>query len=72
MNTPVQKAVTGCLLGTVVGDALGLPGEGLSRRLTRMLPNMAQMHFLGDHGMVSGATEHACLVGMPAGAPSGG
>ena len=63
MSTPLQKAITGCLLGTAVGDALGLPGEGLSRRrLARMLPNMTQMHFLGQHGMVSDDTEHTCLV----------
>ena len=28
----MQKAITGSLLGTAVGDALGLAGEGLSRR----------------------------------------
>ena len=57
------RAIIGCLLGTAVGDALGLPGEGLSRRrLARVFPDMARMHFLGHHGMVSDDTEHACLV----------
>lgn len=63
MNTSLQKAITGCLLGTAVGDALGLPGEGLSRRrLARVFPDLSQMHFLGHRGMVSDDTEHACLV----------
>ncbi len=58
-----QKAIVGCLLGTAVGDALGLPGEGLSRRrLARVFPDMTRMHFLGHRGMVSDDTEHACLV----------
>jgi len=34
-----QNAITGCLLGTAVGDALGLPMEGLSkRRQLKMYP----------------------------------
>lgn len=63
MSVPLQRAITGCLLGTAVGDALGLPSEGLSRRrLARVFPDMAQMHFLGHRGMVSDDTEHACLI----------
>ncbi len=58
-----RQALIACLLGTAVGDALGLPGEGLSRRrLARVFPDMTRMHFLGHRGMVSDDTEHACLV----------
>lgn len=58
-----RQALTGCLLGTAVGDALGLAGEGLPRRrLARMFPDLSQMHFMGHRGMVSDDTEHACLV----------
>ena len=58
-----QKAIVGCLLGTAVGDALGLAGEGLSRRrLARLFPDTSKMHFLGSRGMVSDDTEHACFV----------
>ncbi|MGI4788454.1 MAG: ADP-ribosylglycohydrolase family protein [Janthinobacterium lividum] len=58
-----SHAITGCLLGTAVGDALGLAGEGLSRRrLARLFPDMSRMHFLGHWGMVSDDTEHTCLV----------
>ena len=56
-------ALSGCLLGTAVGDALGLVREGLSRRrLTRLFPDLSRQHFLGSRGMVSDDTEHTCLV----------
>ena len=61
-------AIEGCLLGTAVGDALGLAGEGLSRhRLARLFPdltspNLSRPHFLGRRGMVSDDTEHTCFV----------
>ena len=58
-----QCAVEGCLLGTAVGDALGLAGEGLSRRrLARLFPDLSRPHFLGRRGMVSDDTEHTCFV----------
>ncbi len=61
--TDKRRAIEGCLLGTAVGDALGLPGEGLSRRrLARVLPDLSRMHFLGRRGMVSDDTEHTCFV----------
>ena len=60
---PNRRAVEGCLLGTAVGDALGLAGEGLSRRrLARLFPGPARMRFLGRRGMVSDDTEHTCCA----------
>lgn len=62
--TTTSRAITGCLLGTAAGDALGLHREGLS-------PGRAQRRFgepdrhrlvCGWWGMVSDDTEHACLV----------
>jgi ADP-ribosylglycohydrolase len=50
-----------------VGDALGLPREGLSRRRARGLfggPPQQQHRFLFGRGMVSDDTEHTCLVGQ--------
>lgn len=46
-----------------VGDALGLPYEGLSRRRAARLFGPPDRHrfFLG-HGMVSDDTEHACMT----------
>lgn len=56
-------AVTGCLLGLAVGDALGVPQEGMSpRRIARLFPNLDRHHFLFGRGMFSDDTEHACLT----------
>ncbi len=61
--TGKRRAIEGCLLGTAVGDALGLAGEGLSRaRLARLFPDLSRPHFLGRRGMVSDDTEHTCFV----------
>jgi ADP-ribosylglycohydrolase len=60
---PRAEAVVGCLLGTAVGDALGLPYENLSpRRQRRLFPDLDVYHFLPGRGMVSDDTEHACMV----------
>src|SRR3954471_18836892 len=58
-----RDAVVGCLLGMAVGDALGLPAEGMSRRRQRRLfPDVGRYHFLFGRGMASDDTEHACLT----------
>ena len=58
-----QTHVVGCILGTAVGDALGLPYEGLSRRRAAKLFGPPDRHrFFFGHGMVSDDTEHACMV----------
>ncbi|MBC8391030.1 MAG: ADP-ribosylglycohydrolase family protein [Deltaproteobacteria bacterium] len=58
-----QDAITGCILGTAVGDALGLPYEGLTpKRAARLFKEIDQYHFFLKHGMVSDDTEHTCLV----------
>jgi ADP-ribosylglycohydrolase len=56
--------LTGVLLGTAVGDALGLPREGLSPRRARRLfggPPLRHRLVFG-RGMVSDDTEHACVT----------
>jgi ADP-ribosyl-[dinitrogen reductase] hydrolase len=58
--------ISGVILGTAVGDALGLPREGLSRRRARRLfgdPPLSY-HFLFGHGMVSDDAEHTCMTGQ--------
>ncbi|MBW1801364.1 MAG: ADP-ribosylglycohydrolase family protein [Deltaproteobacteria bacterium] len=63
MAVNLQNAIIGCLLGTAVGDALGLPMEGLSRRRQRkMFPEVEGYHFLFGKGMISDDTEHTCMV----------
>ncbi len=56
-------AFIGCLLGTAVGDSLGLPYEGLSpQRAAKLFPDTSKHHFFFGKGMVSDDTEHACFV----------
>src|SRR5262249_57883228 len=56
--------IVGVILGTAVGDALGLPREGLSRRRARKLFGGPPLRhrFLFGHGMVSDDTEHTCMT----------
>jgi ADP-ribosyl-[dinitrogen reductase] hydrolase len=56
--------IAGVLLGTAVGDGLGLPREGLSRRRAERLfgPPPLTYRFLFGRGMVSDDTEHACMT----------
>ena len=68
-TTPVTAAeitakLTGCLLGIAVGDALGLPREGLSRRRAAKIFGLPPLshRLLLKHGMVSDDTEHAIMV----------
>ncbi|UCF08516.1 MAG: ADP-ribosylglycohydrolase family protein [Thermoplasmata archaeon] len=58
-----EEAAVGSLLGTAVGDALGLPYEGISRfRLMRMRPKVERYHFLFGRGMLSDDAEHALIT----------
>ena len=58
------ERLRGCLLGLAVGDAIGLPFEGLSaRRVERLLRGRGLRHrFLFGRGMFSDDTEHACMT----------
>jgi ADP-ribosyl-[dinitrogen reductase] hydrolase len=59
-----HASVVGALLGTAVGDALGLPREGLSRaRALRLFGGAPLRHrFVLGRGVGSDDTEHACMV----------
>ncbi|MCO5172535.1 MAG: ADP-ribosylglycohydrolase family protein [Planctomycetes bacterium] len=60
-----EDVIAGALLGTAVGDALGLPLEGLSpRRAARLFPGPVRHRFVAGRGLLSDDTEHACLVGQ--------
>jgi len=53
----------GLLLGTAVGDAIGLPREGLSRRrAARLYPGALRQRLVLGRGMISDDTEHACMT----------
>ncbi len=59
----LERAAAGCILGTAVGDALGLACEGLSReRQRRLFPDIGRYHFLFGYGMCSDDTEHTCML----------
>jgi ADP-ribosyl-[dinitrogen reductase] hydrolase len=59
----MREALVGSILGTAVGDAIGLPYEGLSRRRAAKLFGAPDRHRLVFRwGMVSDDTEQACLV----------
>lgn len=63
MVPPTEDSVLGCLLGTAVGDSVGLRYEGLSkRRQHRMYPRITGPAFVFGRGMVSDDTEHTCMV----------
>ena len=57
------EAIVGCILGTAVGDAMGLPFEGLSRsRQLKLCPRLDGCRFVFGKGMTSDDTEHTCLL----------
>lgn len=60
----ITAKLTGCLLGMAVGDALGLPREGLSRlRAAKIFGTPPLSHrLILQHGMVSDDTDHAIMV----------
>jgi ADP-ribosyl-[dinitrogen reductase] hydrolase len=68
LSTVDERAekLAGVLLGTAMGDALGVPYENLSRRrLGKLLGDRPLEHrFLFGRGMVSDDTEHTCMVGQ--------
>lgn len=58
--------IAGAVLGTAVGDAIGVPREGLSARRAARLFGMPPLRhrFILGRGMVSDDTEHTALVGQ--------
>ena len=58
-----EKAIIGCIFGTAVGDALGLPYEGIApQRARKLLGPPDRYRFIFGHGMISDDTEHTCMV----------
>jgi ADP-ribosyl-[dinitrogen reductase] hydrolase len=58
-----HDAIVGCILGTAVGDAIGLPYEGLNpRRAVKLLGPPDRHRLVMGRGMVSDDTEHTCMV----------
>ena len=58
-----RERLTGVLLGTALGDALGLVCEGMSaKRIARRFGRLDRYHLLGRTGYVSDDTEQSALV----------
>ena len=58
-----QQHLVSCIWGTALGDSIGLPYEGLSRRRAGKLLGPPDRHRLCfGRGMVSDDTEHTCMV----------
>ncbi len=63
MSNDLREKLAGLLLGTAVGDALGLPSEGLSpEKIRRRWHGPWQMRFVLGRGMISDDTEHTLIV----------
>ncbi len=64
-NSTSSSLLYNCLLGGAVGDALGLPFEGLSAKRTQKFFSNHQTYNLIPFihfGMVSDDTEHAIMT----------
>ncbi|HUQ05603.1 MAG TPA: ADP-ribosylglycohydrolase family protein [Kofleriaceae bacterium] len=66
MSAPLDRdRITGLLVGTALGDSLGLPREGLAPgRAARLYRGPLRQRFIPwlGRGMVSDDTEHACMT----------
>lgn len=57
------ERIVGLLVGGAVGDAIGLPAEGMSaERIARWWPHNLQHRFVFGYGMISDDTEHALMT----------
>lgn len=58
-----EDKIIGCLLGVAIGDSIGLPYEGLTRRRGEKILGVPDRHrFFFGYGMISDDTEHTCMV----------
>jgi len=58
-----QERILDLLMGGAVGDAIGLPAEGMSaERIARRWPGEVQHRFVFGRGMMSDDTEHAAMT----------
>jgi len=58
-----NERLAGTLVGTALGDALGLPFEGMSaKRVAKRFGRIDRFHLLGRTGYVSDDTEQSALV----------
>lgn len=59
----MDERFRGMILGTAVGDSVGLPAEGISRRrVAKMFAGPWRQRLVGRWGMISDDTEHTIFV----------
>jgi ADP-ribosyl-[dinitrogen reductase] hydrolase len=59
----IQERILGLLLGGAVGDAIGLPAEGMTaERIVCRWPGELKHRFVFGRGMMSDDTEHAAMT----------
>ena len=63
LGIELKDRFAGLLLGTAVGDAIGLPSEGLTaEQIRRRWNGQWKMRFIFGRGMISDDTEHTLMV----------
>lgn len=61
----LEQSLAGCLLGTAVGDSIGLPFENLSRRsVAKLARGPLKQSLLFGRGLLSDDTEHTQMVAL--------
>jgi ADP-ribosylglycohydrolase len=59
----LQQKIYGSIMGTALGDSIGLPFEGLSRqKIAKKNPKFERQTLVFSHGMFSDDTEHTLSV----------
>ncbi len=59
----LRSRIRGLMLGTAVGDAMGLPSEGISpERIEKLSRGLWEHRFIAGRGMVSDDTDHTVFV----------
>ena len=62
-DSRLVDALQGCVLGTAVGDSVGLPFENLSQRsVAKLMRRPLEQSLLFGKGVVSDDTEHTVMV----------
>lgn len=66
MPPDITNRMEGLILGQAVGDALGLPREGMSPERNRKIFGDGQLRhrFIFGRGQISDDTEHLCMTGQ--------
>lgn len=63
INLSMEEKIYGVILGTALGDSIGLPYEALSReKITKKSPKFEKQSLFFGKGMFSDDTEHTLLV----------